>query len=36
MIRTVDTEKVEFLGDFALTPLFWNCDCERDFIHPHA
>jgi hypothetical protein len=27
---------VEYLGDIILTPLFWDCECEHNFIHPKS
>ena len=27
------TDFVEQVGDIWLTPLFWDCECEDDYIH---
>jgi hypothetical protein len=28
------TNFIEEHGDIWLTPLFWDCECEDDYIHP--
>ena len=33
--NVVLVEKHNLSGDvFYTTPLFWDCECERDYIHP--
>lgn len=27
---------IDIRGDIATTPLFWDCECGADFIHPAA
>ena len=26
--------KLELINENVLTPDFWDCECEKDFIHP--
>lgn len=28
------TDFIEKQGDIILTPLFWDCECEENYIHP--
>ncbi len=28
--------KTEDLGDIILTPEYWDCECEKDYIHPKS
>ena len=28
--------QIEVVGDVILTPDYWNCGCERNYIHPRS